>query len=289
MMSNNTAFNIRKQQVVSSLVEHVDPERRDKSPKGFIDEPILDLMHLINLHPAYYTTSSCSGRVAIYCEGVRKDEEEVKTSKGGRWLYVSHDPIDIPVDNRDINDGVIQLLFGDESDKVIMDKDCRYNGHLLLKRQMIYFKFEPLILHIEASSYETAMQLLTMAHQLGYQNSGITASRRHMIAIRSTLKIDVPIGYMDNDKIHSLVNTDYLLLLLRLSNEKFEQNIHRLKLFEVAMRTQINQSNEERIETKEERRERKIREGKLKQQSIDRTKDKDDSPQSEDISLMLLE
>ena len=98
MSKQNSGFHTRKEQVVSSLVEYLDPERRDKSPKGFIDAPILDLMHVINQHPEYYTTSSCSGRVAVYCEGLEEGKEldVEKTTKGGTWLYVSHDPVVIP-------------------------------------------------------------------------------------------------------------------------------------------------------------------------------------------------
>jgi tRNA wybutosine-synthesizing protein 3 len=144
----NNGFHSRKEHVVSSLVEYVDPERRDKSPKGFIDAPILDLMHVINIHPDYYTTSSCSGRVAIYCEGLEKDVENSnsdpnaieKTTKGGTWLYVSHDPISIP--NTANNDWIVKLLFGQENDKVVFDNN-RPND--ILNRQLIYFKFEPLV------------------------------------------------------------------------------------------------------------------------------------------------
>lgn len=145
----NNGFHSRKEQIVSSLVEYVDPERRDKSPKGFIDEPILDLMHVINSHPEYYTTSSCSGRVALYCEGLEKDVENPvadpnaieKTTKGGTWLFVSHDPIVIPkMDNYDA--WIVQLLFGKESDKVVFDAERPTD---ILSRQLIYFKFEPLV------------------------------------------------------------------------------------------------------------------------------------------------
>lgn len=141
-------FHGRKEHIVSSLVEYLDPERRDKSPKGFIDAPILDLMHVINSHPDYYTTSSCSGRVAMYCEGLEKDVEPTetdpnaieKTTKGGQWLYVSHDPIAIPDTN--INEWIVKLLFGNESDKVVFDNERPAD---ILHRQLIYFKFEPLV------------------------------------------------------------------------------------------------------------------------------------------------
>lgn len=146
---NNNGFRIRKEQVVSSLVEYLDPERRDKSPKGFIDAPILDVMHVINNHPEYYTTSSCSGRVAIYCEGLEKDVENPnsdpnaieKTTKGGTWLFVSHDPIPIPsLPNHDA--WIVDLLFGKESHRVVFDTE-RPND--ILSKQLIYFKFEPLV------------------------------------------------------------------------------------------------------------------------------------------------
>lgn len=139
-------FHTRKHQIVSSLVEFVDPERRDKSPKGFIDAPILDLMHVINQHPDYYTTSSCSGRVAVYCEGLEKDvdindpDAIEKTTKGGIWLYVSHDPIPMPKEN--LEAWIVQLLFGNQSDKVEFSSDRPDD---ILSRQLIYFKFEPLV------------------------------------------------------------------------------------------------------------------------------------------------
>ncbi|CAJ0767456.1 10568_t:CDS:2, partial [Entrophospora sp. SA101] len=32
-----------------------------------IDEPMLPLINLLNKHNDYVTTSSCSGRIAVYC------------------------------------------------------------------------------------------------------------------------------------------------------------------------------------------------------------------------------
>ncbi|CAO3702917.1 unnamed protein product [Rhizopus stolonifer] len=250
----NQEFNERKTQVVSSLVEYVDPERRDKSPKGFIDAPILNLMHVINQHPDYYTTSSCSGRVAMYCPAL---EDEKTTTKGGIWLYVSHDPILVPEKNPE--QWIVPLLFGDRP--VVFTSSPTHS----LNKQWIYFKFEPLILHIEASSQATAMHLLNVANQVGYQNSGITPSRRHMLAIRSTLKIDTPVAYVENDTVHCMVDPSYLLLLLHMSNEKFQHNIERMKVFEDKMKLELETSQSKPVwETKEERSERKRREGLAK-------------------------
>lgn len=40
----------------------------DLSRKGCIDEPIKDLIQLINADSEFVTTSSCSGRVILFCE-----------------------------------------------------------------------------------------------------------------------------------------------------------------------------------------------------------------------------
>src|SRR5688572_30288206 len=62
-------FNARKQQILSSLTTSDPSSKIDKSPKGSVDEAILPLIELLNKHDDYITTSSCSGRIAIYCAG----------------------------------------------------------------------------------------------------------------------------------------------------------------------------------------------------------------------------
>ena len=56
-------FAHRKQQIVSGLS---NPSACDLSPKGSVDERCLPLMAVLNAHRDYVTTSSCSGRVALY-------------------------------------------------------------------------------------------------------------------------------------------------------------------------------------------------------------------------------
>ena len=43
-------------------------ERADLSRKGAIDDAIVPLVEHINSQEMWYTTSSCSGRVTIYCQ-----------------------------------------------------------------------------------------------------------------------------------------------------------------------------------------------------------------------------
>jgi tRNA wybutosine-synthesizing protein 3 len=133
-------------------------------------------------------------------------------------------------------------------------------------------------LHVEADSEEAAHELLGLANVIGYQNSGITPSKtRHMLAIRSTHKLDVPIAAVDptTQRIHLLVDTTYLYVLLRLSNQKFTQNIDRMKKFEQAVETQLLVKDQ--METKEQRRERKRREGLERQKAAGKQDDARDT------------
>lgn len=57
--STRALFNSRKQQVL----QHADLSR-----KGSIDDYIQPLVEFINSSHDYVTTSSCSGRILIYCE-----------------------------------------------------------------------------------------------------------------------------------------------------------------------------------------------------------------------------
>lgn len=82
----------------------------DKSKKGEIDEKIREIIDIINHHPHYYTTSSCSGRVYLWQGSGKKNETE--------WLKVNHG---------DIDDNFLKI----ESQK-----------------GLIWLRVEPLILHI---------------------------------------------------------------------------------------------------------------------------------------------
>ncbi|OZJ01842.1 hypothetical protein BZG36_05145 [Bifiguratus adelaidae] len=249
-------FEARKRDIVTHLALEESNER-DKSPKGYIDVPIVELMRLINGHADYVTTSSCSGRIAVYAEGEAEDDG-CKTAKGGEWLYVTHERVGLPDKSmQEQCQWCLETVFG--SSKVVSSGGSVLSPH----QPLIYFKFEPLVLHVEASSAEAADSLTSIALQVGYRNSGIIPSRtRHMLAIRSTLKLDLPIAYRRNNIIHLLVEPSYLLLLIHMSNAKFDQNLDRLQLLEDHVQQFLNKPP---VESKQERRIRKQREGREKQ------------------------
>ena len=71
----------------------------DKSPKGCLDPHIAPLVHAINAHPDYVTTSSCAGRVVLWAEGSgakAETETDARTDDaGGRWLLCQHDRVSL--------------------------------------------------------------------------------------------------------------------------------------------------------------------------------------------------
>jgi len=240
-MSNS--FTNKKRKILEQLNAPAN-EYTDASPKGSIDEPIRQFVAQINDIDDLVTTSSCSGRFAFYLEGLKKgtahvdhDSSEQQAAStggkgGGQWLYVTHDPLsNIPsVDDMILSENDFQTRYAEQS--------------ILSGARLIHFKFEPMILHILASSTDAAKRVLSAAQVAGFRESGISSisgppgkeADMVMIAVRSTgLSTDSPIGYFeqhDDDKTLVLtVSETYIQSLVNMANEKFGTNIERTQHF----------------------------------------------------------
>lgn len=221
----------------------------DKSPKGSVDEAIRSLVDLINAHPSYATLSSCSGRISLFdpnhggdldnknnmfksekaLDGNddSKDSKEVdtdlNTGKGyGSWLITSHATIS--------PNYLIEVL--DEHAKIS-------SGHALM------FKHEPLLLHIAACNMSRARQLLTIACNLGFRESGLVVTpKRITVAIRShSLSLAVPIS--SSGKLRP--NNEYLSELVREANNRFHLNAEKLITLEREVMNELFTMNGESI------------------------------------------
>lgn len=144
------AFLAKKAKILADLASPTE-DYADASPKGSIDTPIIPLITEINTLPQFVTTSSCSGRISVYLEGSKDDghvdesavpaEGGVKATVartggkggGGRWLYVSHDIVDLKTA------GDLSKLVGLEVGQGGAD-DGIGGGQRLIR-----FKFEPLV------------------------------------------------------------------------------------------------------------------------------------------------
>ncbi|KAL5972634.1 hypothetical protein ACLOJK_039439 [Asimina triloba] len=179
----------------------------DKSPKGSLDTPIVPLIHSLNQHPSYFTTSSCSGRISILSQpppqtlaGHIVTQQKKKKAGGGSWLFITHDPAD--------SDSVIDVLFGSQS------SSSAPPGALV-------FRFEPFILAVDCRDVASAQALVCAAISCGFRESGVTnMHRRVMVAVRCSIRLEVPLG----ETGLLMVSPEYVRYLVGIANEKMMAN-----------------------------------------------------------------
>ncbi|ODV79430.1 TYW3-domain-containing protein [Suhomyces tanzawaensis NRRL Y-17324] len=223
----------------------------DSSPKGSIDEICIPIINLINSNQDMVTTSTCSGRVSVFLEGVKDiGKEEVKIgSKGnqGHWIFVTHHPEELPgwYDNVDF--------------KFHQHWETNSNTRHIL------YKFEPLILHVKCRNLAAANALYTTAMNCGFRESGIGSN--NIVAIRISIKLDVPIGYLEGEDYVSYVSKEYLGMITQLSLDRFRENFKKLDVLHKAIEA-MRPKHQEKVETKEERRQRKIAEGMARRDGV---------------------
>ena len=203
---------------------------RDKSPKGSVDVHIVNLVDLINHHQSFATLSSCSGRISIFDPNLLSNESQndendqqdrtvstlsaANTSgKGGTggWLLVSHDPVK--------EDTVLQTLH----------LHCQQQQKRRHNQQPLIFKLEPLLLHVAAGSLSRGEQLLQLALQLGFRESGLVVTKtRVTVAIRSQrLALTVPL-FLETKEDTISPPDSYITSLVRESNQRLQRNLERI-------------------------------------------------------------
>lgn len=177
----------------------------DKSKKGSIDKPVVELIKAINSMKDYYTTSSCSGRMMEFLLPESWKKHEVK------WLFVSHHGTDAQTEKKLLSE--IKTLS-----KV---------------KETVYFRYEPLILHLVARDIESAKKIINIANKVGFKHSGIISmANRIIVEIIGTDRLDVPIAA--DKKV--LVTEDYFKFLLIEANKKHKRNIKRINDFVKAIK-----------------------------------------------------
>ncbi|RLV90083.1 tRNA wybutosine-synthesizing protein 3 [Spathaspora sp. JA1] len=236
-----------------AILEEINSSNLDASPKGTIDEKCLPIITLINNDINMVTTSSCSGRISVFLEGKPQGNTKIITKGNeGRWLFVTHNSEDLPNWYHGID-------FKYSRDEFPVEEGYRN----------ILFKFEPLILHVKCRDLNQASKLYTIAMNCGFRESGIGSN--YNVAIRISIKLDIPIGYAnEQDQLISFVSKEYLEYITKLSNERFTENFRKLNQLYDAIEKMIGTKEQPVVkeETKEERRERKIREGLQRQQQL---------------------
>lgn len=251
-------FDQKKNSILAEIgaTDEITP---DASPKGTIDEFCIPIIHLINSNKDMVTTSSCSGRVSVFLEGMKNiDQDDIKIgAKGnyGRWIFVTHDPKDLP----DWSSSVDFKYITDGNSYRSTDVNTRY----------ILYKFEPLILHVKCRDLEMANSLYSAAMSCGFRESGIGTN--NIVGIRISIKLDVPIGFLNeiNQELTSFVSEDYLRIITKLSEDRFKENFKKLDaLYKAIESLNTMQSPISEVETKEERKIRKMKEGLARREEV---------------------
>ncbi|KAJ3221026.1 hypothetical protein HK099_003832 [Clydaea vesicula] len=207
-----------------SILKEISQSTPDKSSKGFVDEPVKFIIDLINQNERYVTTSSCSGRIAIY-------KESLKHTKGGNWLFVSHSKVH---HSEFTSDKVLRLVFGEDCNNIVEDNDK--------EDESFEANNQKYILHVECINLESAIAFMNICINSGYKETFIKPGKRIILQLKATLKIDTPIakvlskGFEEGEEsLKLLVSKNYLRTLISLSNLKFEENERRRKVLESAI------------------------------------------------------
>lgn len=156
------SFTTKKNAILASL-STPESTYTDLSPKGSVDAAIKPLIDRINALEGVVTTSSCAGRVSIFLEGrkhgrgnggkdnVKNEEGYGKESEqaavpggkgmGGKWLFVSHEPVVLSEKGKGKNN-LIEFLglgsSGAQNEAVALVREVD-------EMRLVRFQFEPMV------------------------------------------------------------------------------------------------------------------------------------------------
>ena len=211
----------------------------DRSPKGSVDGRCFPIMKLLNEHPDYVTTSSCSGRVALFHQGPAtcdsgsqepNDENEVQSSAehnmkragGAGWLFVSHECA-TPTEETEI----VEVVVGAAKNPLLG------SGHCSLKS-------EPFVMHVQCRTLEAAKALHHVAATTaGFRNSGLTIGKLWTtVAIRHAHSFDCPVIIEGRN----CGDAAYLRSLVQICNKRLKDNFLQMDRLEHAIRQLLTSS-----------------------------------------------
>jgi len=137
-------FTPKKSTIISALATPSDTYT-DLSPKGSVDAGIKSLIDHINTLDGIVTTSSCAGRISVFLEGVKTSaggagQATVPGGKGmgGRWLFVSHDAVEMPL-GVESEDRPVTRLLG------LKPQQRDVQSVLGPEARFVKFQFEPMV------------------------------------------------------------------------------------------------------------------------------------------------
>lgn len=254
------SFRQKKDRILAELAVP-SVEYKDASPKGSVDEEVRDLIDFVNALDGYVTTSSCAGRITVYAEGQKQSQahkDDPDPSKlrsetattggkggGGKWLFVSHEPVDLRQD--------VPIILSRSSQ---VSNDPRHESLAKVEPQhtrFIRFAFEPMILHVMTASLRHARPLLSAAINARFRESGVQSLKNlddaeacPMVAVRTTggLSMQSIIGFVTTDEqgvdqYKSILLDDQLRILFEAANARFDANKQMIANFQRCLKSAL--------------------------------------------------
>ncbi len=168
--------------------KHHQETYEEAKKMGRMDEDFIKLCDFIAKTKNYFTSSSCAGRIALISLG--EEEEKKESAFYRKWHRI--------VKEKEVIQAVNNF---DES--------------------VLWFKQEPLILHLGTNTIENARTILALCEKAGIKRAGIKVAKegKFIVEMLGTQNLAVPIK---EGKI--TVNEEYLKYLIKKANEKFKKN-----------------------------------------------------------------
>ncbi|MFC2162807.1 hypothetical protein ACFLRF_03925 [Candidatus Altiarchaeota archaeon] len=158
---------------------------------GDVDAPLIPLLDHVNSLEDFYSTSSCSGRMAVM---------ESRGGKGSnRFIGKWHEKID--------PETLKEVISASDTD--------------------VWFKSEPPILHIVARTTDAADKMLHAAREAGFKRSGLQSIKeeRNVMELLGTEFIHAQV--VDEGKV--IVSDEYLSILVESADKKLEASHQKLE------------------------------------------------------------
>ena len=197
---------------------------------------------------------------------------------GGRWLYVSHDPI-ATISPAQQPENSFMTLFGLQPMTTSGPVPRSVSGQL---PRLIHLTFSPLILHVLTATLHHARPLLAAAINAGFRESGVQSLKALddeeagvTIGIRTAgLVFETVIGVVVEDengeeKMQAVASEEYLQMCVDVISERFEGNEKRKERLMKELERVVAKAREEiNGETEEDRRRRKKEAGLRRQEEL---------------------
>lgn len=172
--------------------------------EGKVDDDFIRICKLLTKNKDYFSTSCCSGRIALMC----LDEEEGK--KENAFYRKWHRTV---------------------KEKEVIDAINSFEGDCL------WFKQEPLILHVGCKNLSNAKKMINISHTAGIKRAGIIVAKegKFIVEILGSKNINSPIKGKS-----FVVPENYLKELIRIANKKFQNNQETIKKLEKELKKSLN-------------------------------------------------